>query len=164
MEIEVVPANEAEHDTLLRNLYQLYLYEFSRFTTEWRVQEDGRFPESDLEECWDDEYRRIFLIRADGMWAGLAILDLELADDDGSTVNELSEFFIMPPYRRQGIGEKIACGFFDEFKGRWELTIVETNAEALQFWRAVLGRYTKGQYSERHRPEEEDFLHEFYSA
>lgn len=164
MAIELVAANEAEHDTLLRNLYQLYLYEFSRFTTEWRVQDNGRFAETDLEECWDGEHQRIFLIRVDGEWAGFAIVNLELPDVDGSTVNELSEFFIMPPYRRNHVGEAVACRLFDEYRGRWELTIVETNEDALHFWRAVLGRYTGNQFAERHRPEEEDFLHEFRSC
>ncbi len=164
MEIELVAANEREHDTLLRNLYQLYLYEFSRFTAEWRVQEDGRFLETDLEDCWDDVHRRIFLIRVDGEWAGFAIVDLELPDKDGSTVNELTEFFVMPPYRRNRIGETVSQRLFDTFKGQWELAIVETNEEARYFWRAVLARYTHNHFSEHHRPEEGDFLHEFRSV
>jgi predicted acetyltransferase len=164
MNFELVLATEAEHDTLLRNLYQLYLYEFSRFTTEWRVQEDGRFPETDLEECWEDAHRRIFLIRSKDEWAGFAIVDLDLPDTDGSTVHELAEFFIMPPYRRHGMGENVARQLFDQYKGRWELAIVETNEDALHFWRTVLGRYTGNQFTERHRPEDEDFLHEFRSA
>lgn len=164
MDTHLIQANEAEHDTLLRNLYQLYLYEFSRFTTEWRVREDGRFEESDLEDCWNSAHRRIFLSRSGNEWAGFAIVDLDLPESGGATVNELSEFFIMPPYRRQGLGERVACELFDRFKGRWELAIVETNEDALQFWRAVLRRYTNGQYVERHRLEENDFLHEFRSA
>ena len=164
MEIELVTANEAEHDVLLRNLYQLYLYEFSRFTTEWRVQHDGRFLETDLEDCWSDELRQIFLIRTDGAWVGFAIVDLDLPDEEGGTLNELTEFFVMPPYRRQGIGEGVARRIFDEYKGRWQLTIVETNEEALHFWRTMLARYTTGEFKERHRPEEEDYLHEFRSV
>jgi predicted acetyltransferase len=161
MEIEFVLANEAEHDTLLRNLYQLYLYEFSRFTTEWRVQEDGRFLESDLEGCWENDYEKIFLLRLDSAWVGFAIVDLDVPEDDGSTYNELAEFFIMPPYRRQGIGAMVARKLFDEAKGLWALTIVETNEDALRFWRKVVGRYTNGQFLEQYRPDHKDYLHEF---
>lgn len=162
--MELVPANESEHDQILRNLYQFYLYEFSRFTTEWRVDESGCFDEADLENCWNDPYRRVFLVRADEGWAGFAIVDLNLPDDDGSTVNELSEFFVMPPYRRQGAGELIATRLFGKFKGRWELCIVETNIDALHFWRKVLARYTQNQFTETYRPEDLDYLHAFTAS
>lgn len=161
MDIELVLANEAEHDTLLRNLYQFYLYEFSRFTTEWRVQENGRFLESDLEDCWENAHQRVYLIRSGGEWAGFAIVDLEMPDEEIGVDYELVEFFIMPPYRRQGMGETVALRLFDQFKGYWALTIVETNEDALHFWRTVLARYTDNQFTESHRSEDEDYLHEF---
>jgi predicted acetyltransferase len=163
-EFELIPANEAEHDQLLRNLYQLYLYEFSYFTEEWRVQADGKFDEADLENCWDDKHRRVFLISVDKQWVGFAILDLDLPDSDGSTVNELSEYFIMPPYRQKGLGERIARKIFQQHKGQWELCIVETNTKALHFWRKVLARYTKDNYTETHRPEDDDYIHVFNNA
>jgi predicted acetyltransferase len=96
--------------------------------------------------------------------AGFAIVDLDLPDEDGGVVHELSEFFVMPPYRQKGIGETVARRLFDQFKGRWELAIVETNEDALRFWRAVLTRYTHDGFTESHRPEEEDYLHEFRSG
>ncbi len=160
MHFELIPAAQSEHDRLLRNLYQFYLYEFSRFTTEWRVQADGRFAETDLDDCWDDDHRRIFLIQVAGEWAGFVIVDLDLPDPDGD-VHELSEFFIMPPYRQQGLGEQVARKIFEQFKGRWELGIVETNTDALHFWRRILARYTNNRFTETHRPDDNDYLHAF---
>ncbi|MBK8024035.1 MAG: GNAT family N-acetyltransferase [Chloroflexi bacterium] len=156
--VEIIPASEAEHDRLLRNLYQFYLYEFSRLGPDWRVQEDGRFDESDLDDCWEPGCRRIFMIRVDGAWAGFIIVDLDLPDGDNPPVNEMSEFFVMPPYRRQGVGETAARWAFDQFPGRWEVAIVDSNAEALAFWRRVLARYPADPVAEVHRPEERDYL------
>lgn len=156
MEIQIEAGDKAQHDTILRNLYQFYLYEFSRFGEAWRVEADGRFEESDLEGCWEDDHRRIFLIRVDQALAGFAICDLNLPDTDGSTVHEVSEFFVMPPYQKQGVGEYAARWLFDQFRGRWEIAIVDSNVGALHFWRRVLGRYTS--FREAHRPEEDDYL------
>jgi predicted acetyltransferase len=163
MRIELVPATIADHDAILRNLYQFYLYEFSRFTTEWRVQADGRFAETDLDDCWTEDYRHVFLIEVDDGLAGFAIVDLDLPDDTSreTPINELAEFFILPSHHRRGIGERVARQLFDRFPGEWELYIVETNADALAFWRKVIGQYTVGQYTERHRPEERDYAHCF---
>jgi predicted acetyltransferase len=163
MGIKLVRASAESHDTVLRNLYQFYLYEFSRFTDEWRVLADGRFAETDLETCWDDPYRRIFLIEVDDALAGFAIVDVGIPVEAGSeeTVNELAELFVMPPYQRRGLGEQVACQLFDQFRGRWELFIVETNAAALSFWRKVIERYTGNLFTEVHRPQENDFMHAF---
>ncbi len=163
MAIELIPATMQEHDIILRNLYQFYLYEFSRFTTEWRVQHDGRFAETDLEDCWDDLYRRIFLIYTNKLLAGFAIIDIGIPEAPGSvkTVNEISEFYIMPPYQKQGIGASIAEQLFKQFRGQWEITIVDTNLDALAFWRKVIERYAQDQFREHHRPEEQDFLLSF---
>ncbi len=138
MQIEIETTTEAQHDTLLRNLYQLYLYEYSRFTKEWRVEADGRFPETDLEDCWSDPHERIFLIRVDGALAGLAIVYVGLGNAESGTFNELAEFFVMPPYRRQGVGEAVACRLFDQFPGHWILSVLATNLEAQKFWPPIL--------------------------
>ncbi len=159
MSITILPANQSAHATRLRHLYQLYLYEFSRFTAGYRVDADGLFDDSDLDDCWTDRHRRIFMIDVDDAPAGFAMLDLNLPD--ATTVNELSEFFILPAYQKRGVGEYVACSLFDRFPNRWELAIVETNTGALHFWRRVLARYTSNRYTEHHRPADHDYLHAF---
>ncbi|MBK8023845.1 MAG: GNAT family N-acetyltransferase [Chloroflexi bacterium] len=110
------------------------------------------------DDCWEPGCRRIFAIRVDGAWAGFIIVDLDLPDGDNPPVNEMSEFFVMPPYRRQGVGETAARWAFDQFPGRWEVAIVDSNAEALVFWRRVLARFPADPVAEVHRPEERDYL------
>jgi predicted acetyltransferase len=42
---------------------------------------------------------------------------------------------------------------FDAFPGRWEVAETARNVEAQAFWRAVIGRYTRGRYEELPRPD-----------
>lgn len=149
MRIELEPVSRWRQATL-RNLWQFYLYEFSRFM-EWIIPEDGRFAEDDLDGCWTDPKRQPFFIRVDGLLAGFAVIDErpESPLTGARGVRELTELFVMPAYRRGGVGEKAAAMLFDRFPGRWELRVVAENVEALPFWRKVVGRYTGGRFEER---------------
>src|SRR5215813_8577167 len=102
-----------EHDTLLRNLYQFYMYEFSRFM-DWRVTGGGRFEESDLDGCWEKNGRQVFLIKADGHVAGFAIVDVRVPSPiiPGEIIMEMVEFFILGGSQRKGVGAQAAVALF----------------------------------------------------
>jgi predicted acetyltransferase len=146
--VELEPASRWRQATF-RNLWQFYMYEFSRFL-DWIVPEDGRFAEDDLDGCWTNPKRQPFFIRVDGMPAGFAIIDeREQSKLTGERdVRELTELFVMPAFRRVGVGERAATQLFDRFPGRWELGVLEQNVAALPFWRNVVGRYTVGRFAE----------------
>ena len=148
MEVTVVKATLNDEPTF-RNLFQFYLYEFSRFMG-WHVTYSGRYFEIDLDGCWTDDTRQPFLIRADQQLAGLAIVDRRAQSElSGSAdVRELSEFFVMAAVRRRGVGMRAAVSLFDRYPGRWEVRQLVRNADALPFWRQVIGRYTSGRYTE----------------
>ncbi len=61
----------------------------------------------------------------------------------------LAEFFIARARRRLGIGQTAVQLILSRFAGRWEITEYLRNAEAVSFWRRVVGRYTGGRYTER---------------
>ena len=162
MNVTIEPATQTQHGTLIRNLNQLYIYEFARFDPHFELGPDGRFDDSDLDEAWaDTEYARFYLIRVDGVVAGYAILILNIEDDELGFVHELAEFFVLAPYQQQGIGEQAARQLFDLHPGHWELYVLETNLHALAFWRKILSRYSQGIYNEQPRPEEHDYRFAF---
>lgn len=145
--MEITPAS-VEDETTFRNLFQFYVYEFSRFMG-WTTTYAGRFIESDLDGCWDREgTRNPFLIRHNGDLAGFAIVD-KLAQArylNHSAVNELAEFFIMAAFQRQGIGRLAATHLFDLFDGKWHVFCADQNQRAGIFWQRVVNDYTQGQY------------------
>ncbi len=149
MDVTVTEAALNDEPTF-RNLFQFYLYDFSRFMG-WPVTYTGRFIEVDLDGCWTDEKRQPFLIRADRQLAGFAIVDAyEVSELSGSaSIRQMSEFFILAAYRRQGVGSQAAAALFDHLPGAWEIRQLAQNTEAVAFWRAVLTRYTGGRFIER---------------
>lgn len=148
LQVELLPMIRRDDD-LLRNLYQLYLYDFSEFMG-WAVNARGRFDESDLDGCWDDPRRHHYLIRVDGQPAGFVMID----EVDRSRLTGqrdillMREFFVLRAYRRHGVGRIAACRAFEMFPGRWEVFQLQENVVAQKFWRRVIGEYTAGNYVE----------------
>ncbi|WP_375700125.1 GNAT family N-acetyltransferase [Pseudophaeobacter sp. TrK17] len=64
---------------------------------------------------------------------GFALV-LNLPDDR----RELSEFMIVPQYRRQGHGQEAASLILQEFPGRWRMGISEGSPQAAAFWGTCL--------------------------
>ncbi|WP_293576050.1 GNAT family N-acetyltransferase [Phaeobacter sp.] len=74
-----------------------------------------------------------FWIRQGDDHIGFAIV-LNLPDDR----RELSEFYIDPTYRRQGLGHAAASLIFDEFPGYWRMGISAGSPNAVAFWGTCL--------------------------
>lgn len=133
MTVEVVRAS-VEDKGVLRRLLQLYHYDFS----EWNgddVDEDGEFVHLYLDHYWTEPGRHPFLIRCDGRWAGFALVRAE-------GVHDMSEFFIMRKYRRNGAGREAARQVFAMFPGPWQVRQLHGNDAATAFWRvAIPGDY-----------------------
>ncbi len=149
MNVELVSATMHEHDTLLRNLYQFYMYEFSRFM-EWHVTGGGRFEETDLDGCWEKKGRQVFLIEANSQIAGFAIIDVNVPSPmiPGEIIREMVEFFVMGSFQRKSIGRQAALMLFDRFPGKWEVFELKNNLNAQHFWRTIIGTYMNNQYTE----------------
>jgi predicted acetyltransferase len=148
MDVQLVPATSND-DAAFRNLYQFYLYEFSRFTG-WMPGLNGRFDESDLQGCWEQPDRHLFFITLNERRVGLAIIDwLTPSHISGAPeVWEMAEFFVTAGAHRKGIGRAAAFQLFDRFKGHWEVWEMQTNVNAQKFWRKIIAEYTDGNYAE----------------
>jgi len=61
----------------------------------------------------------------------------------------MAEFFITRARRRLGVGRSAVELILNRFAGRWEISEHLRNADAVRFWRRVVGAYTRGNYQER---------------
>jgi len=145
MQIEIVPAT-VDQKPVIRHLLELYLYDFSEFDGA-DVDSHGLYGYDHLDAYWVDEYRHPFLIRADGRWAGFALV-MEMGGGDQAAFHWMAEFFVMRKYRRQGVGQQAACEVFDRFPGMWRVAQIRTNEPAQRFWRTTIGHYTEGMFEE----------------
>ena len=51
---------------------------------------------------------------------------------------KLAEFFIMAPYRLQGMGQLAMEKLFQKHQGLWEISVLRDNKPALKFWEKML--------------------------
>ena len=66
----------------------------------------------------------------------------------GGACSDIAEFYILPCYRKKGLGKMLAFGVFDLFPGSWQVRQILTAAAAISFWRATICEYTNDNYTE----------------
>jgi predicted acetyltransferase len=130
---EVIPAELAQQP-ILANLLQLYAHDFSDFH-DIGLGEDGRYSYTQLPLYWTDPDRYPFLIRVDGNLAGFV-----LVSRCGDSF-DMTEFFVIRAYRRQGIGILAAHKIWTRFPGNWEVRVMEQNQAGLRFWERAIARF-----------------------
>ncbi|SCW57997.1 Predicted acetyltransferase [Paenibacillus tianmuensis] len=159
MEI-VVSKAAAEQKSVMRNLLELYKYDFTEFDPE-DVNEHGLFEYPYLDHYWTEEGRHPFLVHVDGKLAGFALIR-ELGADE--RVYSVAEFFVMKKYRRYGVGREMAFALFNRFPGQWEVAQMEENVPAHTFWRRIIDEYSKSNYQEMTRDDWEGPIQIFRSV
>lgn len=145
MRVEVSTASP-EDSSVLRNLLELYSYDFSEITGS-DVDGHGLFGYRYLDHYWTGPGRTPFLIRVDGQLGGFVLVRVREQEDGGSEAS-IAEFFVMRKYRRYGVGRAVAQRVFDMFPGPWKIAQLIENVSGRAFWRAVIGEYTGGAFTE----------------
>lgn len=138
---------ELEEKSVLRNLLELYLYDFTEYSP-GDVNEHGLYGYTRLDHYWTEEGRHPYFIRVNGKLAGFALVREVGMTDTNETIYSIAEFFVMKQYRHGGVGRTIAYQLFDTFGGVWRVAQIEKNVLAQIFWRKVIGEYTGGNYEE----------------
>jgi predicted acetyltransferase len=109
---------------------------------------DGRFGDVDLASYWIDDWKHPFLIRVEGKLAGFALISERSKITGDRGIFDMTEFFVLRRFRRQGVGRAAAFAAFKRFPGLWELRQREENPSATTFWRRTIDQYTHGKYKE----------------
>jgi predicted acetyltransferase len=146
MSVSVVEAS-AEEAFILNNLGQLYVHDFSEIVPS-ELNEAGRFDHDFLRHCWGGGNQAPYLIRVADRLAGFAIVGRGSRLTGDPVVHDLSEFFIVRRYRRQGIGTRAAAELFGLRRGTWEVRERAGNVTAHAFWRGAIGAYSGGHFDE----------------
>lgn len=141
MIIEVIPVEKSQK-SVLRQLMELYNYDFSEYTNE-DVDEHGLYGYSYLDHFWTEETRHPFFIKVGGCFAGFALVGT-FCKYTNNKAHSIAEFFVMRKYRKMDIGKFAAKYVFDLFKGEWEVRVLHANKPALIFWHKVISEYTNG--------------------
>jgi len=145
MPTELQPASE-EDRPVVQNLARFYVYDMSELTG-WPCPETGLFGGCDrFFEDWRDGNNEPFLIRVDGELAGFA--GVKKMTDGDEAWYRIQEFFVLRKFRRRGVGTAVAGELFRMHSGKWQIRVLEQNAPAAAFWRAVVNEFAKGAFTE----------------
>jgi predicted acetyltransferase len=88
-----------------------------------------------------------YLIHVDGKLGGF-VFSRSGTYFSGDDAKQISEFFILQKYRRQGVGKTVSVRRFDRFQGTWEVAVMDNNKRTQNFWRSVISGYTDRRYEE----------------
>lgn len=60
--------------------------------------------------------------------------------------HSIAEFMVIPKYRKNNIGKKVAFELFDRYRGNWEVSPSYNSCSALFFGNKVIKDYTSSNY------------------
>lgn len=133
-----------EEKELLFRLLQFALYDGSLYNTN-KIGEDGLFPYKWFDNYFTDDDRDAFFIRDDDKVVGFVMINQFMKKCDNG--HSVAEFLVLPEYRRNHIGKKVAYLVFEMFPGNWEVEPIEESNEACRFWENVVVNYTNNKFS-----------------
>ena len=142
--IDVVQVH-ADQKSILRQLIELYEYDFSEFN-ERDVNDHGFYGYKYFDHYWTDEGRHPFFVMIDNKYAGFVLVNSHSYLGKDIESKSIAEFFIMRKYRRNGSGKKAANWIFDRFRGNWEVLQHGRNEPSKLFWKSVIEEYTMGKF------------------
>lgn len=137
--IEIVEAQK-EHESILANLLELYIYDFSEIL-ELPLGADGRFGYERLPLYWQEPGRHPFLIKVNGHLAGFALVRRGSQVSEDAEVWDMAEFFVVRGLRRLGVGMQAAHEIWRKFPGKWEVRVMQKNQKALKFWERAVNEF-----------------------
>lgn len=141
---ELVPVSLEQKETL-RNLLEKYLCEFAQYE-QLDVADDGLYHYKWLDCYWTDPNRFPYFIKVDGKLAGFAMVNDYPEIPERTPDFCLAEFFVMPRYRRMGVGKEAAFQLFDRHRGKWQFQRHPHNLPSVHFWNRVVDEYTHGHF------------------
>ena len=128
---------------ILYNLLQFALYDGSQYIKN-ELNEKGMFNYTWFDNYFTDLDREAYFIKSSNNYLGFVMINGNLKfNKSGKSV---AEFLIMPQYRRNHIGKKVAIEIFDKYKGYWEVEPIEGSEQAYYFWKKTIEEYTENNY------------------
>lgn len=123
---------------IIAGLCQFYFYDLDTNSKLANIHyENGQYDQmAYFDNYWDEKDRLPYLIYKNSTPVGFALVH-------DITVNpqadwKIAEFFIMAPYRYQGVGKQAVEWLFKKYHGLWEVSVLKDNGIALKFWNKLL--------------------------
>lgn len=140
---------------VLHNLLQFALYDGSKYVKN-ELNKDAKFEYKWFDNYFTDTSRDAYFIKSGKTYLGFVMINENLKFNNSG--KSIAEFLIMPQYRRNHIGKKVAIEIFEKYKGYWEVKPIKNSNEAYLFWKKTIEDYTNGNYTIKSNETEEIFI------
>lgn len=97
------------------------------------IEADGRYRDDRLRTYLSYEEHWAYLIRNEDEIVGFSLVRKSKPE-----TFLIGEFFILPQFRRSGVGRGAVVKILAEFKGSWEIPFQSENLRAATFWRQTI--------------------------
>jgi predicted acetyltransferase len=154
-DVTLVRATLVDQDVLSR-LLDLYLAELGPLF-DLAPGPGGRFEYPYLNLYWQQPVDRFaYVIRVGEEIAGFVLVTRGSPATTDPDDLDVAEFFVLPSFRRDGVGQRAAQLLWDTQPGHWIVRVAEGNAGAEAFWAAAIASYAsdrmrEGRYRGRSR-------------
>ncbi len=129
------------------NLQQLYEFEFSPLTG-YELEANGRYNPELPQSFWSKAGVEIYVLHHKQLPIGFTVVNLSGMIDNDTNKKDIAEFFVMPSFRRQGVGEWMASRIFKLYPGKWEVRQLADLEGGKKFWQRVINKFTAGEFKE----------------
>ncbi len=135
--MKIIPVTKT-NSHIYHNLIQCYEAEFSPITLK-KPNASGLF---ELDTHIGDNVLG-FLLMIDNTPAGIAAIECKEAQ-----AYEMCEFYVIPYFRKNGIGMEFAHMIWKNYPGGWEIKQIQGTQHATAFWRKTIKCFIETEYSE----------------
>ena len=134
-----------ENKEVLYRLLEYSLYEESANDLN-EMNEDAIFEYKYFNSYFTDDDRDAYFIREKetNKILGFAMVNTYVQVFENG--HSIAEFMVIPKYRKNHIGKKVAFELFDRYRGNWEVSPSYNSCSALFFWNKVIKDYTSSNY------------------
>ena len=130
MSVEICPAEESDKH-IIQSMLDDYLRELAGYREIGTGAVDAAsYPYFDV--YWSEAGRYPFMMICGEEVAGFVFI--RGPDSTGTNGFQVAEFYVKPPFRRQGVGRQAAFALWNRFSGEWELQAHARNEKAVKFW------------------------------
>ncbi len=140
MNVKLDRVKSSEKDVLFRLLqYSLFEESLNDFN---EMNQDGFFEYKYFDSYFNNSNRDALFIKECESDKLLGFVMINDYIQKNGTGHSIAEFMIIPKYRRNKIGKKVAFDCFNLYKGYWEISPSFGSDIAYKFWKNVIDEYT----------------------
>ena len=131
------------------NLFQLYLYDLSKFNNNIEIEENGLYSAPWIDRDWDLPEFIPLRIKQNHNTCGLILLTKKPFSKPETELC-IQEFFILRKFRNKGIGLASIERLFANYPGSYSMSVIKHNISAKLFWEKAFNlmeiQYIKEKY------------------